>query len=101
MLCIEKLLMKYILTTCKCVGLCSGVPEISTLLGHDAPSMGGWFPTFWSNVVLIGFRRFETMLFSLQGLMSPKNYCWTFAPLKMRLMMSRIDGNQLPSDAAS
>ena len=35
-----------------CVGLCSGVPEVFTLLGYYAPSMGNWFPTFWNNVVL-------------------------------------------------
>jgi hypothetical protein len=72
------------------VGLCSGVPEVSALLGYDAPSMGDWFPTFWNNVVLSS--RFNVPAKLLLDICTLENET---------VMMSGIDRNQLPSDVAS
>ena len=72
------------------MGLCRGVPEVSTFLGYDAPSMGDWFPTFWNNVVLSS--RFNVPQKVLLDICTHKNETVT---------TSGIDENQLPSDAAS
>jgi hypothetical protein len=72
------------------VGLCSGVPEVSTLQGYDASSMGDWFPTFWNNVVLSS--RFNV----------PEKLSLDISTLENEtITMSGIDGNTLPRDAAS
>lgn len=75
---------------CECVGLCSCVLEVSAPLDYDAPSTGDWFPTFWNNVVPSS--RFNASEKSLLDICTRANETVT---------LSGIDGNQLPSDAAS